>query len=360
MKSSIEPQNELKFKMKKNLVYVAIFAIVMFFAGLTSAYYVSMGGGFWLKYPLPEGFYFSTISIILSSVAYILGVRHIKQGKTTSFKVYMAATLLLGALFVVFQFRGYQQLVERGIYYPSLNWSYPEILVNQGRYGDTVSVYKDGKQITVDGNTFSCGTKPLTASEFSEFQAYMKNYALDQKSMLELRKKRLPAVSSNRFKVYFLNEPLSIKNGVFRKSDSLEFNNVDEIRLCQVANNVVNGRGQFMIRGDYGKDFVVYYKGEELSFKEGAFWSNGKKMSASAQLKAKETTDSSSAYLYVISFAHLLHILGALLNLLTVTIKSFRNRYSKENFVSVRLSSIFWHFLGLLWVYLLLFLNFIH
>lgn len=45
MKSSIDPQNELKFKMKKNLVYVAIFAIVMFFAGLTSAYYVSMGGG---------------------------------------------------------------------------------------------------------------------------------------------------------------------------------------------------------------------------------------------------------------------------------------------------------------------------
>ena len=43
----------VKEKMKKNLVYVSIFSGVMLFAGLTSAYIVSMGDSFWIKFPLP-------------------------------------------------------------------------------------------------------------------------------------------------------------------------------------------------------------------------------------------------------------------------------------------------------------------
>jgi cytochrome c oxidase subunit 3 len=51
-----EMNPEVREKMKKNLVYVGIFSIVMLFAGLTSGYYVSMGKSFWLKYPMPAGF----------------------------------------------------------------------------------------------------------------------------------------------------------------------------------------------------------------------------------------------------------------------------------------------------------------
>ena len=39
----------VKEKMKKNLVYVGIFSIVMLFAGFTSAYIVTMGDSFWLN-----------------------------------------------------------------------------------------------------------------------------------------------------------------------------------------------------------------------------------------------------------------------------------------------------------------------
>ena len=90
--------------MKKNLVYVGIFAVVMFFAGLTSAYYVNMGGGFWLKYPMPLGFYLSTLFIACSSLCYILAIRFIKQGKINAMKLQMALTLVFGLLFVSFQF----------------------------------------------------------------------------------------------------------------------------------------------------------------------------------------------------------------------------------------------------------------
>ena len=112
MDYSKELSPELREKMKKNLVYVGIFAVVMFFAGLTSAYYVNMGGGFWLKYPMPSGFYLSTLFIGCSSLFFVLAIRAIKQGKSSLLKLHMALTLVFGLLFVTFQFKGYNQLIE--------------------------------------------------------------------------------------------------------------------------------------------------------------------------------------------------------------------------------------------------------
>jgi cytochrome c oxidase subunit 3 len=134
----------------------------------------------------------------------------------------------------------------------------------------------------------------------------------------------------------------------------------DEIRLCKVAMNVVLGRGHFMMKGKYGKDFTVYLKGKELNYKDGAFWINGRILSESAQLQARETSDNASAFLYVISFAHLLHVFGALLYLIVMVKRSITGSYSAENNLSLRLGAMFWHFLGILWVYLFLFFNFIH
>jgi cytochrome c oxidase subunit 3 len=104
----------------------------------------------------------------------------------------------------------------------------------------------------------------------------------------------------------------------------------------------------------------VYLKGKKLDYKNGNFWINGRILSESAQLNARETSDSASAFLYVISFAHLLHVLGALIYLLVMVKNSFTGRYSEGNHLSLRLGAMFWHFLGILWVYLFLFFNFIH
>jgi len=70
---------EVREKMKKNLVYVGIFSIVMLFAGLTSGYYVSMGKSFWLKYPMPSGFYLSTLFIALSSLSFWWAIQGAKK-----------------------------------------------------------------------------------------------------------------------------------------------------------------------------------------------------------------------------------------------------------------------------------------
>jgi len=65
------------------------------------------------------------------------------------------------------------------------------------------------------------------------------------------------------------------------------------------------------------------------------------------------------SFFYVITGLHLAHVLGGIISLIVVTIKSFRGKYSSSNYLGVQLSITYWHFLGALWIYLYFFLRFI-
>lgn len=68
--------------------------------------------------------------------------------------------------------------------------------------------------------------------------------------------------------------------------------------------------------------------------------------------------DISASYVYVISFVHVLHVLGGMI-LLTVTLtKAFRFRVHKKELTLMKVTHTYWHFVGLLWIYLYLFLYF--
>ena len=67
----------------------------------------------------------------------------------------------------------------------------------------------------------------------------------------------------------------------------------------------------------------------------------------------------SGSFLYVVSGVHLAHMVGGLISLIVVYIKSIRGKYNSNNLLGLQVSSTFWHFLGGLWVYLYLFLKFI-
>lgn len=69
-----------------------------------------------------------------------------------------------------------------------------------------------------------------------------------------------------------------------------------------------------------------------------------------------EGSNPSSSFLYVITFAHLLHVVGGLIALLVTSIKAVQLKYTKEDYLGVELTSIYWHFLDVLWVYLFIFL----
>ena len=78
---------EVRKKMNLNLIYVVAFSVTMLFAGLTSAYIVSMGAGFWLKFALPRAFYWSTFFIALSSISFIVSINAVKKNKITLQKI---------------------------------------------------------------------------------------------------------------------------------------------------------------------------------------------------------------------------------------------------------------------------------
>ena len=62
------------------------------------------------------------------------------------------------------------------------------------------------------------------------------------------------------------------------------------------------------------------------------------------------------SFLYVIVGIHALHVLGGVIALLVVIIKSFNKRKRIYSSVPIDLVSTYWHFVDFLWIYLLIFL----
>jgi cytochrome c oxidase subunit 3 len=347
---SHELSPEVREKSSKNLVYLGIFSILMMFAGFTSAYIVSMGDSFWLKYPLPMPFFISTAVIFLSSVFLILGIRAIKKDNLKGLKLFVSLTLISGIAFVYFQFKGYNEMIESGIH-PVNN----HIIVTEGRYGDYFEVKYNNSFIEIDGNKFLLKGKEMTAAQLKEYQAFMAQF-------LTLKRNESFVVSNygDKFILYYNSQPLGLINDKLCTPDGKEIQYVDQLRLQALAINVRDGRGDFFVKGVMGKDFHIYYKGKELQYKNRDLQMNGQKLSKFLQIKAMETADSATSYLYLITVLHLLHILVTLIYMSKLTIRSFTGKYSATENLQLRVGAIFWHFLGLLWVYLLLFLLFIH
>mgnify|MGYP001798562435 CR=1 FL=1 len=74
----------------------------------------------------------------------------------------------------------------------------------------------------------------------------------------------------------------------------------------------------------------------------------------------RDRVDNSVSFFYVITGVHGVHIVAAILavlvTLVLTVLRAFRPGRKK---ISYELAGIFWHFLGLLWVYLFLFLKFV-
>ncbi|MGC6284463.1 MAG: cytochrome c oxidase subunit 3 [Polaribacter sp.] len=106
-----------KRKTAKPMLWVSIISMIMFFAGLTSAYVISMKREDWVSFDLPDAFYTSTIVIVLSSISLIIAKRLIKQNKLGQSLAFTGITLLLGLAFVWFQYVGFNELKSIGLYF---------------------------------------------------------------------------------------------------------------------------------------------------------------------------------------------------------------------------------------------------
>jgi cytochrome c oxidase subunit III len=99
----------------KFTLWVAIGSILMMFAGLTSAYIVKSNQANWEEIATPKAFWFSTASILCSSLTIQMALRAFKQREMRLYRLFIALTVLLGINFIVFQYIGFSWMWQHGV-----------------------------------------------------------------------------------------------------------------------------------------------------------------------------------------------------------------------------------------------------
>jgi cytochrome c oxidase subunit III len=234
------PEEELQrqTRTRKLVTWLIVFAIVMFFAGLTSAYVVSKSAGYWVSIRIPQAFLLSTVAILASSVFAQLALSLTAKGRSKAVPSLLGATLVLGLVFTWSQFQGWGALVALG------NYTTGKVLENKGVYGEDWTISRNGSALVLENGNF------------------------------------------------------------YDPADGPE----------------------------------ARPRNAELA----------------------EQRNTASSYFYVLTAAHLAHLLFGLLGLLVMLVMAVRGRYTATDHSGLWSGVVYWHFLGGLWIYLLLFLSFVH
>src|SRR5215510_903142 len=98
-----QSQQRKRIHPHKFTLWVAIGSIVMMFAALTSAYIVKKNQANWLEFDLPQVFWYSTATILLSSVTIHVALKSFKARVMDRYRTMITITAILGVLFIVLQ-----------------------------------------------------------------------------------------------------------------------------------------------------------------------------------------------------------------------------------------------------------------
>jgi cytochrome c oxidase subunit 3 len=131
--------------------------------------------------------------------------------------------------------------------------------------------------------------------------------------------------------------------------------------------NELTGEGSYLsghidnLDGIYGEDYTISYKGQELIYKEGEYYLPNDDLKEKPLLdEIAVYSNSTASYIYILSFVHLLHVLGGILFLAGILVVAKVGKKKGLSHLRLKLGSIYWHFVDGLWLYLLLFLLLIH
>lgn len=415
VKSSM-PKKEYQ-KVAKQIVWIGIIASVMLYAGFTSAVVVSKMDKFWVDIQLPEAFTLSTIVIVLSSLSLFLALSFAKKGNKALTVAFVGVTFVLGIVFSVSQFKGWGQLVEDG------NYIGDRIFFDYGSYGSQYSILKNGKEITHDGYTYFLEGKELSNKEIEELKSFTYQICKDELGVrpdaYQIQNYGSPYTILNMAQ----GKTLEFNNGVaFLEGDSLTYAQRNE--LFKFSFGVYHDMPFFMLKGMYGEDFTINLNGEKLDFenrklyfperqltkdeinsikksvfqggqeyviRKGKVFLNEKEVDLNGfetyfdlnkgiQVHLKDGTwtqmrqelntiqygefyqtgNVASSYVWILTIIHFLHLIVGMIVILVLLVRATQGIYNKENQLGLVVGGLFWHFLGALWVYLFVFLQYIH
>jgi cytochrome c oxidase subunit 3 len=116
MMATVSDQQRKKIHPHKFSLWVGMASILMMFAGFTSAYIVKRSdGNNWLEFTLPPVFWYSTGVILLSSLTIYLAAKAFKDRNMVRYRALITVTAVLGVLFTILQWSGFQFLQDHGV-----------------------------------------------------------------------------------------------------------------------------------------------------------------------------------------------------------------------------------------------------
>jgi len=113
--ATVSEQQRKKLHPHKFSLWVGMASILMMFAGFTSAYIVKRNDSNWLEFRLPPIFTVSTGVILLSSLTIYLAGKAFRDRNMPRYRFLITSTAILGVLFTVLQWSGFEYLQKHGV-----------------------------------------------------------------------------------------------------------------------------------------------------------------------------------------------------------------------------------------------------
>lgn len=115
MMSTMALEKDKRLNPQKFALWVGMASMIMFFGAFTSAYIVKQAAGDWLEFPIPNLFYISTVLLVISSITLHLSYRGYKAQKESNYKLFLVVSFVLGWLFIILQYLGWNELFNMGV-----------------------------------------------------------------------------------------------------------------------------------------------------------------------------------------------------------------------------------------------------
>src|ERR1700712_634564 len=116
MMATVRDQQRKRIHPHMFSLWVGMASILMMFAGFTSAYIVKRNdGNNRLEFTLPPVFWYSTVVILSSSLTIYLASKAFKDRNMPRYRALITITAILGVLFTILQWSGFEYLQRHGV-----------------------------------------------------------------------------------------------------------------------------------------------------------------------------------------------------------------------------------------------------
>ena len=407
--------NKQKEKVYSSLVLVGVIGSIMLFAGLSSAVLVRKMDKFWVNIHLPNEFIFSTIIILASSITFYLALKSGRKGQKKKLIQLLVVTFLLSIAFTFFQFKGWSS------YYKSGNAIKSFVTFVYGQYGKDFKVMKGNDIVDYDGENYVVGNQIIDNVELEKIKSFLGQICGNSTSYREAKFNLENYDNPFSIQDVSTKQKLQSKDGTLFL-DNVPLSEERKNELFKFSFGVYNDQPFFMLKGEYGKDFSislngedliyskkklyfpekelnsdernainkkVYQSGKEYIIKSGEVFLDGKEvndfesnfqldqnidievkngvwkqtkqeLNANQYAEFYQTSNVSSSFVWVLTIIHFLHLILSLSTMAVVINRANKGLYNAENVAGLRAVSVFWHFVGFLWLYLYVFLEYIN